>query len=225
MKKGKLYVVATPIGNLKDITNRAIETLKSVAFILAEDTRVSKKLLNHYSLETQLISYRDQNHLHIIEKIYEKLDMGLDLALISDAGTPLISDPGYKLVKELKENGYEVIPIPGPDSVSTALSASGLPTDSYIFLGFLAKSEKKRKEILEIYGKLGSTLVLFESPNRLLSVLESISSTLGSRRVSVCKDLTKVYEEIYTAEIQNVFEYYKGKTKIVGEYVVLVGKE
>ena len=134
MQKGKLYIVATPIGNLSDMTLRAIEVLKSVAFVLSEDTRESKKLLDRYEIPTQLISYRDQNHERVIGKVLEKLDMGLDLALISDAGTPLISDPGFKLVRDLREKGYDVVSIPGASAVIAALSVSGLPTDRFVFL-------------------------------------------------------------------------------------------
>jgi 16S rRNA (cytidine1402-2'-O)-methyltransferase len=224
MNKGKLYVVSTPIGNLDDISLRAIETLKSVAFVLAEDTRVSAKLLNRYEIDTQMVSYRDQNHIKQIAKVYEKLDIGFDLALISDAGTPTISDPGYKLVKELKDKGYEVISIPGADAATSALSVSGLATDRYIFLGFLVKSEKKRLEMLESYGNLDSTLIIYESPNRLLKLLEQIKSVLGNRRVCVAKDITKMYEDIYTSNIDDVIEYYRSKEKIVGEFVVLIEK-
>lgn len=225
MTKGKLYIVATPIGNLGDMTHRAIEILKSVAFVLAEDTRVSKKLLSHYDINTQLISYRDQNHEGMIEKIYEKLNMGLDLALISDAGTPLISDPGYRLVSELKESGYDVLPVPGADAVSAALSVSGLPTDRYTFIGFLPKSESKRIELMKKYGELDSTLVMFESPKRLLTLLPQIKTALGKRKICVCKDLTKMYEEVFTSDIDEVIEHYTNKKSILGEYVVLIGKE
>ncbi|MDD4382325.1 MAG: rRNA small subunit methyltransferase 1, partial [Candidatus Dojkabacteria bacterium] len=133
MNKGKLYIVATPIGNLGDVTYRAIEILNKVAFILAEDTRETVKLLNRYDIKTQLISYRDQNHDRMLEKIYEKLNMGFDLALVSDSGTPLISDPGFKLVRELRDREYEVIPIPGPSAVISALSVSGIPTDKFTY--------------------------------------------------------------------------------------------
>lgn len=223
--KGKLFVIATPIGNLSDITLRAIETLKSVAFILAEDTRVSKVLLNKYEIKTTVISYRDQNHEKMFTKITEKLDMGLNLGLISDAGTPLISDPGYKLVSQLKEREYDVVPIPGPDAVSTALCASGLPTDRYIFLGFLPKSEKLRKELLLKYGNIESTVCIYESPNRLLKLLSEIKEILGKRKVCVANDMTKMFEEVYTNNIDSVIDFYSKKTKIVGEFVVLVGKE
>jgi len=151
MNKGKLYVVATPIGNLEDITFRAIDTLKKVTFVLAEDTRESYKLFNRYDIKTQLISYRDQNHEKMLGKILEKLDMGLDLALISDCGTPLISDPGFKLIRELRERKYDVVSIPGPSALTSALSISGLVTDRFAFLGFLPKSDIKRKKLLQEY--------------------------------------------------------------------------
>ena len=223
--KGKLFVVATPIGNLSDMTLRAIETLKKIAFILAEDTRTSKVLLNKYEINTQLVSYRDQNHEGIIKKIVEKLDMGLDLALISDAGTPLISDPGYKLVEYLKEHEYVVVPIPGPDAVTTALSASGLPTDRYLFLGFLPKSDKKRLEMIERYGNIEATVCIYESPNRLMPLLNEIKTTLGERKVCVANDMTKMFEDITTGKVSEVIETYTKKTKVVGEFVVLIGKE
>lgn len=224
MNKGKLYVVATPIGNLGDITFRAIETLKEVVFVLAEDTRVSGKLMQRYDIKTHMVSYRDQNHDRQIEKILEKLDMGFDLALISDAGTPTISDPGYKLVRELKEKGYEVISIPGADAVTSSLSVSGLATDRYIFLGFLSKSKKKKKEMLEQYCLLDCTVVIYESPNRLIKLLEQIKEVLGNRRVCVVNDLTKLHEDVYTDDIDKVLEYYNSKEKILGEFVVLIEK-
>ncbi|MDD3475128.1 MAG: 16S rRNA (cytidine(1402)-2'-O)-methyltransferase, partial [Candidatus Dojkabacteria bacterium] len=174
MKKGTLFIVATPIGNLEDITFRAVDTLKKVAFILAEDTRESKKLLDRYDISTQLISYRDQNHEKILQKVVEKLDMGLDLALISDSGTPLISDPGFKLVKYLRENMHEVLAIPGASALTSALSISGLPTDRFVFLGFLPKSDTRREKIFKEYMNLHNTLVMYESPKRLLRLLELI---------------------------------------------------
>jgi 16S rRNA (cytidine1402-2'-O)-methyltransferase len=221
--KGKLFVVATPIGNLSDISARAIETLKSVAFVLAEDTRQTHKLFAKYGIETQLVSYRDQNHDRMIGKVLEKLDVGLDLALVSDAGTPLISDPGYRLVNRLKESGYEVIPIPGADSVTAALSASGLPTDRYIFLGFLPKSDSKRKELLSTYMNLDATVAIFESPNRMVELLGQIKEVAPDRKVSVANDLTKLHEKIVTGSIDQALEAFDGKWK--GEFVVLIAKE
>jgi len=220
--KGKLYVIATPIGNLEDITFRAIGILKKVTFILAEDTRESKKLLNRYKITTQLISYRDQNHERMLPKILEKLDMGLDLALISDCGTPLISDPGYQLVSELRELEYEVIPIPGPSALTSALSVSGMPIDKFTFLGFLPKSESKRKNLLKKYGELGSTLVIYESPHRLLKLLKQIYEVLGERKVFLAKDISKRRETFISEEIFSLIKKLEKKDEIHGEYVVLI---
>jgi len=228
MSKGKLYIVATPIGHLEDITLRAIEILKSVPFILAEDTRESKKLLDRYNIKSQLISYRDQNHERMIEKILEKLDMGLNLALVSDNGTPLISDPGYKLVSDLREKGYEISPIPGPSAVISALSISGLPTDKFSFLGFLPKSDGKRKDIIENYLKLENTLVIYESPNRLFKLLSLVKEI--DEIISVCaiRDMTKSREKVYFGNIDTVEKSLEEdglKENPHGEWVVLLSKK
>lgn len=202
MKKGKLYIVATPIGNLEDFTFRAVEILKKVPFILAEDTRESKKLLNRYRIKTQLVSYRDQNHEKMIEKILEKLDMGLDLALISDCGTPLISDPGYKLVNYLRKNDYQILSVPGPSALTSAISISGFPVDKFVFLGFLPKSGSKRKFLLEKY--LDATIVLYESPKRLFKLLELLEEI--STKINVCaiRDMTKKREKTYFGNLLKV---------------------
>ena len=206
MQKGKLYVVATPIGNLSDMTLRAIEVLKSVAFVLSEDTRESKKLLDRYEIPTQLISYRDQNHERMIGKVLEKLDMGLDLALISDAGTPLISDPGFKLVRDLREKGYDVVSIPGASAVIAALSVSGLPTDRFVFLGFLPKSDERRRKLLEQYVNLENTIVIYESPQRLTRLLELILNEFRDMDVYLAKDISKMREESFSGKISDVLE-------------------
>jgi len=223
MNKGKLYVVATPIGNLWDMTFRAVEILKSVAFILAEDTRESIKLLKRYDIPTQLVSYRDQNHERMMSKIYEKLDMGLNLALVSDCGTPLISDPGFKLVRELRKSGYEIESIPGPSALTAALSISGLPTDKFSFLGFLPKSEKKRIELLKKYLFQGTTVV-YESPKRILSLVELISLIDETTFVVLLKDLTKSREEVIQGSTTEVINILKGKgyeENPHGEFVVV----
>jgi 16S rRNA (cytidine1402-2'-O)-methyltransferase len=228
MKKGKLYVVATPIGNLEDITFRAVSTLKKVAFVLAEDTRESKKLLDRYDINTQLISYRDQNHDRIINKIFEKLNMGLDLALVSDNGTPLISDPGYKLVKELKEREYEVISIPGPSALTGALSISGLPTDRFVYLGFLPKSDSKRDDILKTYLEIESTLVIYESPNRIFKLLELVKNIDDSITVSAVRDMTKKREKSYFGNVDKVIDNLKKdgiEDNPHGEWVILLSKK
>lgn len=222
--KGKLFVVATPIGNLEDITLRAISTLKKSSFILCEDTRVSAVLMKKYEILTPLISYRDQNHDRMMSKILEKLNMGLNLSLISDAGTPTISDPGYKLVKDLKEKGFDVIAIPGPDATTAALSCSGLPTDRYIFLGFLPKSESNRKKILKQYSESNATISIYESPNRVFKLLTEIEEVMGDRIVCLANDITKMFELVETDSVSNLLKKYEGKS-FKGEYVVLIGKE
>lgn len=206
MKKGKLYVVATPIGNLEDITFRAVNILKSVPFVLAEDTRESKKLFERYGIESNLVSYRDQNHLSMIAKVIEKLDMGLDLALISDAGTPLISDPGYKLVRDLRNGGYEVVSVPGASAVVSALSISGLPTDRFVFLGFLPKSEKRRSDILSSYLMLNDTVVVYESPNRVVKLLELVNEIFPRCTAFLAKDISKLHEENFYGSVKSILE-------------------
>lgn len=228
MEKGKLYVVATPIGNLEDITFRAVNTLKSVTFVLAEDTRESIKLLKKYDISTQLISYRDQNHDRMIGKVLEKLDVGLDLALISDAGTPLISDPGFKLVRELREKGYTVESIPGPSAVISALSIAGLPTDKFSFLGFLPKSESKRKEILERFISLGTTVVLYESPRRVLDLVLLLEKLVPDSEVVLAKDLTKLREEVFSGTPTDLISLLKAREFDKyphGEFVVMVSSK
>lgn len=223
-----MYVVATPIGNLGDMTFRAVEVLKSVAFILAEDTRESIKLLKRYDIPTQLISYRDQNHAKMMVKILEKLDMGLDLALVSDCGTPLISDPGFKLVRELREKEYIVESIPGPTAVTSALSISGLPTDKFSFLGFLPKSDKKRKDILKKYLELNSTIVLYESPKRMIRLLEILDSICEGCSIVLARDLTKKREEVLQSSAKGLIEILKERgfdKDPHGEFVVIISPQ
>lgn len=224
MEKGKLYVVATPIGNLEDITFRAVNVLKSVPFVLAEDTRESKKLFEKYGIETTLVSYRDQNHISMIEKIFEKLNMGLDLALISDAGTPLISDPGYRLVRDLRDNGYEVISIPGASAVTSALSISGLPTDRFVFLGFLPKSEKRRRDILSEYFASKDTVVIYESPNRVMRLLGLVKDIDSGCLAFLAKDISKLHEESFYGSVEyilNLLHFRNFESSPHGEFVCI----
>ena len=225
MNKGKLYVVATPIGNLNDMTFRAVETLKKVAFILAEDTRETAKLLQRYEIQTQLVSYRDQNHERMIGKVIEKLDLGLDLALVSDCGTPLISDPGYRLVRDLRERGYEVLAIPGASALTSALSVSGLATDRFTFFGFLPKSDVRREKLLSQYTKLDSTLVFYESPNRLLKLLDVLKKIFGNCTVTVARDISKMREQYFFGDIDTVrtgIDVNDFENNPHGEYVVML---
>ena len=225
MGKGKLYIVATPIGNLGDMTYRAVEVLKRVAFVLAEDTRESIKLLRRYDIPTQLISYRDQNHERMIGKVREKLDVGLDLALVSDSGTPLISDPGFKLVRDLRNEGYAIESLPGPSALIAALSISGLPTDKFVFLGFLPKSDKKRKDMLGGYFKLGITTIIYESPKRVLDLLTAITSCTDKNTTVLAKDMTKFREEVLiggSEELITVLKERDFEDSPHGEFVVIV---
>jgi len=217
-----LFVVATPIGNLQDITLRAISTLESVDYILCEDTRETAKLLHKYEIDKKMISYRDQNHERIIEKIVSLL-LICDLAIVSDSGTPNISDPGFKLIRELTKRGVKIIPIPGPSAIISALSISALPTDKFIYLGFLPKQESARARLLEEYGKLETTLVIYESPFRIHKLLQEIFETLGDRVITVVKDMTKLKESIITnrtSEMLNIYKIDNSK----GEFVVLISK-
>ena len=219
---GKLFIVASPIGNMEDITLRAIKVLKDVSVILSEDTRETQKILNHFEISKPQISYRDQNHLQVLNKIVDLIESGNDLAILSDRGTPLISDPGFKLARDLISKGYEVVSIPGPSSVIASLVVSGLPTDKFTFLGFLPKTESQRVKIIKNYGELDTTLIFFESPYRILKLLEEVKKTLGNRDVCVVKELTKLYEEVYRFNLNDLDTV---KIDLRGEFVVLVSKE
>ena len=220
--KGSLFVVATPIGNLKDVTQRAVEVLKSVDMVLSEDTRETKKLLDAYKLTTNQISYRDQNHQKMLPKILSFLETGYNLALVSDSGTPLISDPGFKLVQEVASKGFEVISIPGPSAVIAALSISGLPTDKFTFLGFLPKGSAQRKRLISEYGGMDATLIIYESPYRLEKLVREIIDALGNRYIVICGELTKVHERCIRGFAEDIVDM-TGSQK--GEFVVLVAKE
>lgn len=218
--KGRLYVVATPIGNLQDITLRAIKALNSVGAILCEDTRQAKKLLSKYEVEmTNLIPFNEFNENNVLFKALELLK-NIDVALISDAGTPLISDPGYKLVVEAKKRGIRVVPIPGPSAILTALSASGLPTDKFSYLGFLPKSSARAAKILESYKSLQTTIVLYESPYRLLNTLKLINTIFGDIGVVLARELTKIHEEYVTGTVYSLIKRYASTTP-KGEFVIL----
>ena len=221
--KGKLYVVATPIGNLQDITLRALETLKNVDYIACEDTRVAKKLLNHFGITGKtLIPYHDHNEETQSEKLLEILKEK-DVALISDAGTPTISDPGYRLVKKASERGIQAIPIPGVSAAIAALSVSGLPTDRFMFIGFLPKTEGKKEKELENIKKVGITTILYESPNRILKTLQTIEKVMPDADVVVAKELTKLHEEFIRGKPKDVKEFFeKNKDKLKGEFVIIV---
>ena len=221
--KGNLYVVATPIGNLKDFTYRAKEVLDDVDIIAVEDTRVSKKLLRKYNISTSVIPLHDANENYMSRKLINKVLDGASLAIISDAGTPCISDPGYNLINLASKKGIKTIPIPGPCSVSAALSISGIPTDHYYFEGFLPK-KKGRKTKFKFLESLPVTLVIFESPHRLVKTLNDINTNIVKRIVSICKEMTKIFEEKYTGNIDDAINHFS-KSKPKGEYVISVAKK
>lgn len=221
---GKLYLCATPIGNLEDITLRVLRVLEEVDLIAAEDTRNSIKLLNHYEIKTPMTSYHEFNKIEKAYQLVEKLQEGMNIALITDAGTPGISDPGEELVKIAYEAGIEVTSLPGPAACITALTLSGLSTRRFVFEAFLPKDKKERKRILEELQKETRTIILYEAPHHLIKTLEELREALGNRRITLCRELTKKYEEGQRTTIDEVLEYYKDKEPR-GEYVlVLEGK-
>ena len=220
----KFYVIATPIGNLGDITLRAIETLKNVDLILCEDTRTTKHLLDKYEISKPTMSYHAQSKLSKTDKIFELLKEGKDLALVSDAGTPGISDPGAMLISQIKENmpEVEVVPIPGVSAVITALSASGLPTHEFTFLGFLPH-KKGRETLFKEIANSDRTMVFYESPHRILKTLESLVKFCPQKKVCIARELTKIYEEFKTGTPEEILEYFtKNKDKVSGEFTVIV---
>ena len=220
-----LYVVATPIGNLGDITLRALSILQNVDVVICEDTRISTRLLSAYEIKAgKLITYADHNDERIRKKILHLLMEGKSLALISDAGTPLISDPGYKLINFLRQFNQKIIPIPGACSATTALSASGLASDNFLFVGFLPNSKIQREKVLESLPK-NFTFIYFEAPNRILESLKSVSQKLGNRKICVAKEITKIHEEIISDEILKVIEFFEeNPDKLRGEFVIIVEK-
>lgn len=220
---GSLYIVATPIGNLKDITLRALDILQHVDVIACEDTRVSRKLLRHYAIETRLVSYHEHNAAQARPKLLQQLADGVSIALISDAGTPLICDPGFKLVLEAQEAGVAVIPIPGANAAISALSACGLPTDRFAFAGFLPTKAAARATMLSSLASFDGTLVFYESAKRLLTSLSAIQATLGEREVVVARELTKQHEEIVRAPIQSLIDHLSARDSIKGEVVLVIG--
>ncbi|UCH41607.1 MAG: 16S rRNA (cytidine(1402)-2'-O)-methyltransferase [Gammaproteobacteria bacterium] len=223
---GVLYIVATPIGNLDDISLRAIATLKSVDLIAAEDTRHSRHLLHHFGIETPLLSCHEHNEAARSKEILAKLEAGSDVALISDAGTPLISDPGYRLVSAARRQGIPVSPIPGANSAIAALSAAGLPTESFHFAGFLSARTAERASQLQALRAVPGTLVLFESSHRIESLLEQLTQVFPRHRCVVAKELTKLHEKFLLGTAAEVREIFTGDDKLrKGEFVVLIDNQ
>lgn len=224
---GRLFIVATPIGNLKDVSLRAIRTLEEVSYIASEDTRKTGLLLKNLGIEKRgsLISYYEQNEFRRIPEILDILRSGRDVALVSDAGTPAISDPGFKLVRECGREGIKIIPIPGASSVLAALVASGLPTDKFLFYGYFPKKDGDKKKVVKqiksLFEVIEPTLIFFEVPRRIVKTLETLREELGDIKISIARELTKVHEEIRRETITESIEHFS-KTKPRGEIVILL---
>ena len=221
---GKLYLCATPIGNLEDITFRVLRTLKEVDLIAAEDTRNSIKLLNHFEIKTPMTSYHEYNKIEKAYQLVDKMREGKNIALITDAGTPGISDPGEDLVRICYEEGIEVTSLPGAAACVTALTMSGLPTRRFAFEAFLPRDKKERLQVLEQLQNETRTIILYEAPHHLIKTLEELQEVLGNRKIAVCRELTKRYEEKMLSTISDMLDFYK-ENEPRGEYVlVLEGK-
>lgn len=217
-------MVATPIGNLEDITFRAVRLLKEVRVIACEDTRESRKLLDHYGIKTPLLSYHEHNEAARAAELVARLLAGESVALISDAGTPLLSDPGYRLVTQAIERGIRVSPVPGASALLAALSASGLPTDAVHFAGFLPARSSQRRKALQDLAAENATCVFYESPHRILDTLQDIQAILGSRPVVVARELTKLHEEFLRGAAPEIRETLAARPSVKGEFTVLIGK-
>lgn len=218
---GKLFVVGTPIGNLGDFSPRALETLESADFIAAEDTRVTLKLLNHFDIKKEMISYYEHNKNGHGNLIIERILKGESCALVSDAGMPAISDPGEELVRSARENGIAVESVPGPSAVITALSISGMPSKRFCFEGFLETQKAERKAHLEELKKEKRTMIFYEAPHKLLATLSDMLEYFGDRKIAVIKELTKIHETVFNATLSEVYEYYKENAP-KGEFVIIL---
>ena len=222
---GILYIVATPIGNLADITQRAIQTLKDVDIIAAEDTRHTHKLLQHYAIDTKTISYHEHNEQQRSVELLARLLAGSDVAIVSDAGTPGINDPGFRLVRLAIENNISVVSVPGPSALVTALVASGLPTDEFFFGGFLpARSGARRTRLVELCDVPG-TLVFYEAPHRLRATLNDAAEVLGVRQAVVARELTKLHEELRRGTLLELAKHYDEAEQARGEVVLLIDRQ
>ena len=225
MTTGTLYLVATPIGNLADITHRALQVLKDVDLIACEDTRHTNKLLNHYGIGTKTISYHEHNEQQRATQLIDKLKEGSDIAVVSDAGTPSISDPGFRLVRAAIENDVNVVPVPGPSALISALVAAGLPTDEFFFAGFLPSRPNARRTRLTELQSVPGTLIFYEAPHRLVATLKDALEVLGEREAVVARELTKLHEEIRRGRLSQLTAYYADKkSDIRGEIVVLIDR-
>jgi 16S rRNA (cytidine1402-2'-O)-methyltransferase len=220
-EKGVLYVVPTPIGNLEDITYRALKTLESVHFIAAEDTRNTKKLLNHFDISTSLISYHEHNKLAREEQLLRKLEEGESIAIVSDAGMPAISDPGYEIIRSAMEKEFKVVVLPGATAALCALIGSGLPTDEFYFYGFLPRKKKEKEAELVRLKNLQATLLFYESPYRLKDTLNVMKEVLGARTVAIARELTKRFEEYIRGSMDEVIAWSE-ENELRGEFCIVI---
>ena len=220
---GTLYLVATPIGNLEDMSPRAIRILHEASLIAAEDTRHTGNLLKHFEIQTPLTSYFEHNKLSKLVFILAKLSSG-DVALVSDAGTPAINDPGYELVRAALASGFDVRPVPGPSAPVAALSVSGLPTDSFLYLGYLPHKKTERRKFIGQIANLSYTLIFLESPHRIIEALEDLLASLGDRRICVAREMTKMFEEYWRGTLGGAVEYFKSK-EARGEFTLVIEGE
>jgi 16S rRNA (cytidine1402-2'-O)-methyltransferase len=221
---GILYIVATPIGNLEDITLRALRILREADLIACEDTRQTRKLLDHFNIVKPAVSYHEHNEQVRSDELVRELESGKTVALVSDAGTPLIADPGYRLVQKARERGIAVTPVPGPSALVTALSACGLPTDSVAFLGFLPAKSGQRRKALVAANTLDMTLVFYETPHRILEALSDLEQVMADPPVVVARELTKLHEEWLSGKASEVRSKLLAREAVKGEFVILVGR-
>jgi len=221
---GTLYIVATPIGNLEDITLRALRILKECDVIACEDTRQTRKLTEHFGIRKPVVSYHEHNERERATELTDRIAEGQNIALVTDAGTPLVSDPGYRLVQAAIERGVPVVPIPGPSAAIAALSASGLATDSFRFCGFLPAKSSQRRKMLEQWKHETCTLIFYETPHRIAEALEDITAVLGSRPVVVARELTKMHEEFLRGTAVEIHAQLAARPSIKGEITLLIGK-
>lgn len=220
IQPGTLYIVSTPIGNLEDITYRAVKILSGVDLIAAEDTRKTKILLEHYNIQKELISYFQFNEAKRTPELIEALKSGKSIAVVSDAGTPGISDPAYRLVRAAIDDGIKIIPIPGASALLAALIVSGLPTDSFVFEGFLPHKKGRRTKLEQLKSE-SRTIILYESPHRILKTLQQLQETIGDRQVAVAREITKKFEEVFRGTLSEALNYFSSKS-IKGEFVLII---
>lgn len=222
VRSGCLYVVATPIGNLKDITLRALDVLRQVDLIAAEDTRRTRGLLEHYAINTPLLSYHEHNEAVRTQELIEKLRSGMSIALVSDAGTPLVSDPGYNLVAAARGQAVPVIPVPGPCAAIAALMGAGLASDKFVFYGFVPKKASQRQQRWKELAGEKRTAIMYESPNRLIRTLQEMAEYFPHRAITVARELTKVHEEFISGSVTEVWNEFSGRGQVKGEIVIVL---